>query len=82
MTDIHLLNEASKPIHAQPDVQRVCPDIHPLDQQPHDPRVLGRKELIPQRIEPLERRLRIHSGDAGIVRPCGLPRPYDDLRLP
>ncbi len=34
------------------------PHIDPLDQQLHDPRLLGREQLIPQRVElqqPLQR---------------------------
>ena len=30
-------------------------DVDPLDQQLDDPRLLGREQLIPKRIEPLQR---------------------------
>jgi hypothetical protein len=39
----------------QPDLRAVHPHIDPLDQQLHDPRLLGREELVPQRIELGER---------------------------
>ena len=57
-------------------------DIHPLDQQLHDPRLLGGKELAPQRVELGERLPRLVLGDVVLLGPRGAPRPDDDLRLP
>jgi hypothetical protein len=56
--------------------------VDPLDQQLHDPRLLGREELVPARIE-LEQRLpRLGLGDVVALRPRRAPGSYDDLRLP
>ena len=55
-------------------------DLDPLDQQLDDARLLGREELVPQRIE-LQQRVRTSS--SVIWRPARVPhaRCHDDLRL-
>ena len=51
------------------------PHIDPLDQQLHDPRLLGREQLVPQRIE-LEQRLpRLVLGDVVLLGPRCAPVP-------
>ena len=50
----HLAREAAEAVHAGPDVHAVCADVHALDQQRHDARLLGGQEFVPQRVEVLQ----------------------------
>jgi hypothetical protein len=38
-------------VRPQTHVRAVQPHVHPLDEQLHDPRVLGGEQLVPQRVE-------------------------------
>jgi hypothetical protein len=46
-----LCDEAANPGGMQRDRDTVGRDVDPLDQQPQDPRLLGRVELVPDRLE-------------------------------
>ena len=59
----HFAREAAEAIDAQPDVQPIRADVHPLDQQLHDARLLGGEQLVPERIEPLQRLAHLGLGD-------------------
>jgi DNA modification methylase len=65
----------------QPDVSAGRTDRHPLDQRPHNPRLLGREQLAPQRIQPLQRPARLVLGQVGRFGLRGAPRSNDDLGL-
>ncbi len=54
VSDQHLACETAEPVDAQPDVSPIRADIHPLDQQRHDARLLGREEFVPQRVKPMQ----------------------------
>jgi hypothetical protein len=60
----------------------VHPHVDPLDQQLHDPRLLGREQLIPQRVELRQRLARFVLGDVVLLGAGGAPRADDDLLLP
>jgi hypothetical protein len=44
-------NQRLQALGPQPHLDPVRRQIHPLDQQPHDARLLGREQFIPQRRE-------------------------------
>jgi hypothetical protein len=44
-------NEARQPLSPDPHLQRVLLHVDPLDQEMHDPRLLGREQLGPDRGE-------------------------------
>ena len=58
------------------------PHVDPLDQQLHDPRLLGREQLVPQRVELQQRLPHLVLGDVVLLGPRRAPRADDDLRLP
>ncbi len=78
----HFAREAAKTIDAQSNVQPVRADIHALDQQRHDARLLGGEEFVPQRVELLECRAGVGFGDAVGVGTRRLPGSRNNLRLP
>ena len=47
----HLAHQPGEPVDAQAQAHAVDGDVDPLDQQLHDPRLLGREQLVPQRVE-------------------------------
>jgi hypothetical protein len=75
-------HEPGEPVRPQPDLDAVHPDVDPLDQQLHDPRLLGREQLVPQGIELEQRLARRVVGDFVLLRAGCAPRANDDLRLP
>ena len=58
-----LAHQARQPVGAKPDGHAVGPDRHLLDQQLHDPRLLGREQLVPERVELRERLAHLGLGD-------------------
>ena len=46
----HLAHQPGESVRSQPDLDAMHPHVDPLDQQLHDPRLLGREQLIPQRV--------------------------------
>ena len=46
-----LLDQAVQTFGPKPNRDAFNGKIHPLDQQPHDPRLLGREQLVPQRLK-------------------------------
>ena len=44
-----------EPVDTQPQVKALLADIDTLDQQLDDARLLGREQLVPERVEVLER---------------------------
>ena len=52
----------------------------PLDEQLNDARLLGREELVPQRVELQERVPNLRLGDAVVLRVRAAPGPNYDLR--
>jgi hypothetical protein len=46
-----ILEEAGEPVRAQADLDAVLPNVHSLDDELDDARLLGREELLPERIE-------------------------------
>ena len=73
------MGEALRP---EVDVEPVGADVDPLDQQLDDARLLGGEQLVPERIEPLQRLADVVFGQAFDLRPSGPPRGDDDLRRP
>ena len=71
----------SEAVHPEPDVQPVRADVHALDQQRHDARLLGGEEFVPKRVELLQCRARVGLGDASAWASCRLPRARHDLGL-
>ena len=59
-------DQLGQPLGPQPDVGAVRADIDPLDQQLDDPRLLGREQLVPERVEPLQRLAHLGLGE---IRP-------------
>jgi len=53
--DAELADKPGEPIGAQPNVQPILCDLDPLDQELDDARLLGREELVPERVELQER---------------------------
>lgn len=49
------MDQTGQTIAAETNVQAVGTDVHPLHQQRHDPSLLGREQLVPERIELLQR---------------------------
>jgi hypothetical protein len=47
-------HQPGKPVSPEPHLHAVRPHIDTLDQQLRDPRLLGREELVPQRVELLQ----------------------------
>jgi hypothetical protein len=76
-----IAHQAGKPIQPQPDVRAGRADIHALDQAPHDPRLLGREQLLPQWIKLLQCLARLGLGQVGGVGLRGAPRADHHLRL-
>jgi hypothetical protein len=58
------------------------PYIHPRDEQLDDPRLLGREQLVPQRVELQQRFPRLGLGDGVVLGPRRAPGAHDDLGLP
>ena len=78
----HFPHQAGQPVRPKPDLHAVHPHLDPLDQQLHDPRLLGREQLVPQRVELQQRLPRLVLGDVVLLGPRRAPRADDDLRLP
>src|SRR5215212_3467211 len=53
----------------EPDVGAGRPDLDALHEQPHDARLLGREQLVPQRVEPLQRLPDLGLGQVRRLRP-------------
>ena len=51
----HFPYQSGQPVRPQPDFDAVSPHVDPLDQQLDDPRLLGREQLVPQRLELVQR---------------------------
>ncbi len=51
--------QARQPLQLQPHVGAARPDVHPVDQETDDPRLLCGEELLPQRVEPLQCQARL-----------------------
>ena len=64
----HFPHQPGEPVRPQPDLDAVHPHVDPLDQQLHDPRLRGREQLVPQRVELGERRPRLVLGTS--ARTC------------
>lgn len=77
----HLAREAAEAVHAQPDVQAIGADVHPLDQQSHDAGLLGGEKFVPQRVELLKRCAGVGLGEVVGMGAGGLPRPCHELGL-
>jgi hypothetical protein len=52
-------------------VGAVGADVHPLHQQPDDARLLGREQLVPQRVKPMQRFARLRLDQVGRLGPRG-----------
>ncbi|MGV3633152.1 MAG: hypothetical protein ACO1NY_02305 [Pseudorhodoplanes sp.] len=48
-------DQICEPLGPPADFRAIQADLNPLDEQLHDPGLLGRKQLVPKRIEPLQR---------------------------
>ena len=76
----HLAHQPSEPVRPQPDLHAgVRQHVHPIDQQLHDPRLFGREELVPQRVELGEGVPSLVLGDVVLLGPRRAPRAADDL---
>jgi len=69
-----VLDNAADAVDPQADLQTVKPDNHPLDQQLEDARLLAWEELVPQRIEPLQRLDHLALFDLVVLKVGGAPR--------
>ena len=50
-----LEEKRAEALHPEPDVGSCRTDHHPLHQRPDGPRLLRREEMLPQRVEPMQR---------------------------
>jgi hypothetical protein len=71
--DAELAHQPGEPVGAQPDVEPVLGDLDPLDQQLDDARLLGREDLVPERVELKERVLDLRLGDGVVLAARGPP---------
>ena len=76
------VDEAGDPAGAEPDADAIDSDRDVLDQELDDPRLLGREELVPERIELKQRLPDLGLGDVRRLFASGAPRADDELRLP
>jgi len=77
-----ITHQASQALHPQPEVGAGGADLDPLDQHPHDPRLLGREQLVPQRVQPLQRLSRLCLGQVLRLGPRRPPGADHDFGLP
>jgi hypothetical protein len=59
----HFLRQPGEPVLPQPDFDAVHPQVDPIDQEVHDPSLLAREQLVPQRVELQQRLPRLVPGD-------------------
>ena len=69
----HFPHQPGEPVRPQPNLDAVHPHVHPLDQQLHDPRLLGREQFVPQRVELQQRLPRLVLGDVVLLGPRRAP---------
>src|SRR5215211_4303372 len=65
--------------HPEPDVGAGRPDLDAIHEQPHNPRLLRREQLIPERLEPGERVARLRVAQVRRLGPRRQPGAYHDL---
>ena len=63
-----LREQAGQPFGPEPNLEPVPEHVHPLDQEPDDPRLLGGEQLIPDRAE-------VGEQARNLARVRGLTRP-------
>jgi hypothetical protein len=71
-------HQPGDPVRPQPDLDAVPPHVDPLDQQLHGPRLLGREQLVPQRIELQQHLPRRVLGDVVRLGSRRAPRADDE----
>lgn len=69
-------------LHPELDLDALRADVHPLDQQGHDPRPLDGEERVPHRLKLYERVANLRFGDGVTLVAGGAPRRHDDFRRP
>ena len=75
-------HQTDKSVDAQPEAHAIDIHVNPLDQQLHDPGLLGREQLVPERVELQQRLPRLVLGDVVQLGAGRAPCPDDYLRLP
>ena len=71
LSPLQLGNQRLQPFGTQAHLNASGREIDPLDQQPQNPRLLGREQLVPQRRKggnDLDDALRTASEDVGVAR--------------
>lgn len=63
------------------EIQLFDANVDPFNHQRHDARLLGREQLVAQRVELPQRRAGVGFGDVAVLLLSRLPRPRHDLGL-
>jgi hypothetical protein len=72
-------HQLGEPVDSEPDIDAVGDDVDPLNEKLDDPRLLGREQFIPERVEAVERLPDLSLSDLGIVLARRLPGADNDL---
>jgi hypothetical protein len=62
-----VLDQARQPFRPEPDAEAVLGDVHPLHQELDKARLLGREQLVPERIEVMECRPDLALADRAVL---------------